>query len=151
AEPLSHTYCKAVENGVTDSTGNEDVAKSREQSHSIQVDEPREMDAFRMREVEIQREVFSNLLLELNVGCVDSGIRIVFAEHADRRECRKTTQRWNIHDARPRWQALTVAAPKGRSACDTKLLHAIVCDRTNLRQHVLPAVENTRTRTNHRF
>src|SRR5215510_5898533 len=101
------------------------------------------MNAFRVGEVEVDRQIFSKLLLELNVCRVDPRVSVILAEHANRRECRKSAQRWNIHDVGPRRQALTVATAKGRSAGDTELLHAVVCDRTNLRQHVLAAVENT--------
>src|SRR6185369_7288999 len=107
------------------------------------------MNAFRMCEVEIQREVVGNLLLELNVCRVDPRVSIVFTKHTNRCERRKATQRWNIHDVGPDRQALTVAATEGRSAGDAKLLHAIVCDRTNLRKHVLPAVKNTCVRSQH--
>src|SRR6185369_485199 len=110
--------------------------------------EAREMDAFRVSEVEIHRQVFSKLLLELNIPRIDPRISVIFAEHANRCECRKTTQWRNIHDIGPRRQALTVAAAERRSAGDTKLLHAVVCDRTDLRQHVLAAVENTSASSN---
>ncbi len=149
AEPLSHTDREAVEDRSADSAGHEYVSESRKQSHSIQVDEARQMNAFRVSEVEIYRQVGRKLLLELDVCRVDPRVSVVFAEHANRRECRKATQRWNVHDVGPRRQALPVAATEGRSAGDAKLLHAIVCDRTNLRQHVLPAVENTGACSHH--
>src|SRR5690349_23614570 len=101
------------------------------------------MDAFRVGEVEIERQILRQLLLELNVSGIDSGVCIILAKHTDRCERRQTAQRRNVHDVGPHWQALTVAATKGRSAGDAKLLYAIVRDRTHLRQHVLAAVEDT--------
>src|SRR5215510_1081977 len=101
------------------------------------------MNAFRVGEVEVDGQIVSKLLFELNVGRVDPRVSVILAKHANRRERRKSTQWWNIHDIGPRWQSLTVATAKGRSACNTELLDTVVCDRTNLRQHVLPAVKDT--------
>src|SRR5215216_6310402 len=101
------------------------------------------MNAFRVSEVDIHRQVSSKLLLELNVRRVDPRVSVVFAKHANRRERGKATQWRHVHDVGPHRQALTIATTEGRSAGDAKLLHASFRDRTNLRQHVLPAVKNT--------
>src|SRR5215212_3458868 len=100
------------------------------------------MNTFRMGEVEIYRQVVSKLLLELNVSRINSRVSVVLAKYANGRECRKAAGWWDIHDVRPRRQPLTATTTEGRSAGNTKLLHAVVSDRTNLRQHVLPAVIN---------
>ena len=71
------------------------------------------MNAFRVSEVEIERQVFSNLLLELNVCSVDARVSVVFAKHANGCERRKTTQRRHTHDVGPHRQALTVATAEG--------------------------------------
>ena len=65
------------------------------------------------------------------------------------RERRKTAQRRDIYDVGPHRQTLTVATAEGRSACDTELLHTVVSDRADLRQHVLPAVKNAGVRSQH--
>src|ERR1043166_4222453 len=101
------------------------------------------MNAFRVSEVEVDRQILTELLLELDVCLIDSWVSVILAKHANRREGGKATQRRNIHDVGPHRQALAVAATERRSARNNKLLHAVVCDRTDLRQHVLAAVENT--------
>src|SRR5215203_6747207 len=98
------------------------------------------MNTFRVGEVEIHRQVISKLLLELNVSRINSWVSVVLAKYANGRECRKAAGWWDIHDVGPHRQPLTAATTEGRSAGDSKLLHAVVSNRTNLRQHVLPAV-----------
>src|SRR5215212_5406727 len=98
------------------------------------------MNTFRVSEVEIHRQVISKLLLELNVSRINSRVSVILTKHANGRECRKAAGWWDIHDVRPHRQSLTAATTEGRSAGNTKLLHAIVSNRTNLRQHVLPTV-----------
>src|SRR5215208_816365 len=98
------------------------------------------MNTFRVGEVEIHRQVISKLLLELNVSRINSRISVILAKYANGRGCRKPAGRRDVHDIRPRRQPRTAGTTEGRSARDTKLLHAVVSDGTNLRQHVLPAI-----------
>src|SRR5215217_3773195 len=98
------------------------------------------MNSLRVGEIEIHRQIVGKLLLELNVSCVNSRVSVILAKDANGRECRKAAGWWDIHDVRPRWQSLTAGATERRSAGDTKLLHTVVSDRTNLRQHVLATV-----------
>src|SRR6185436_12460708 len=109
------------------------------------------MNTLRVSEIEIHRQVFSKLLLELNVCRVDPRVSIVLAKHANRCKGRKATQRRHVHDVGPYRQGLTVATAEGRSARNTELLHAVVSDRTNLRQHVLASVKDARMRPQHRL
>src|SRR2546423_12392632 len=90
-------------------------------------------------EVKIDRNISSNLLLELSIYSVYPGISIILAEHPNGSKRWKAAGWWHVHNVGPyrHWQAATA---EGRSARYAKLLHAVIGDRANLRQHVLASV-----------
>src|ERR1700738_2763635 len=111
------------------------------------------MHALRMREVEVDRKVFGNLLLERNVRGIDSRICIVLTKDPHARAERNATARSGGNNVRPgRWlrRSSEAGEREGRGAGDTKLLGAVVGDRTNLRQHILSPVIDSIARSQKR-
>src|SRR5437588_9737606 len=103
------------------------------------------MNAFRVSEVKVQREIAGDLLLELSVQCIDARVRVILVEDAHRSAEGDSSGRRHALYARPGGRSGGGAETgKGKAGIteDAELLHAVVGDRADLRQHVLPAIEN---------
>src|SRR5947208_17116632 len=103
------------------------------------------MHALRVSEVKIQREIADDFLLELRVQCVDARVRIILVEDAHRSAEGNSPGWWHVLYTRPGGRPggrAKAGKSKGRVAEDPELLHTVVGDRANLRQHVLAAIEN---------
>src|SRR5437867_2699292 len=112
------------------------------------------MHALRVGEVKIQREIADDFLLELRVQCVDARVRIILVEDAHRSAEGNSPGWWHGLYTRPGGRPggrAKAGKSKGRVAEDSELLHAVVGDRANLRQHVLAAIENAIAGAQHRL
>src|SRR5689334_4396484 len=104
------------------------------------------MHALRMSEVKVQREIAGDLLLELYVRRVDSGIGVILTKDAHRGPGRNTSRRrYRLYAGPGRWLGGSAKAGKSETGVtkNSELLHAVVGDRSDLRQHILPPIENS--------
>src|SRR6185369_4293218 len=63
----------------------------------VEIKEPGEVDAFRVSEVNIDRPIRCDFLLECNVGGIDSRVRIIFREYANASAIRECAGRYIRH------------------------------------------------------
>src|SRR5260370_8518201 len=100
------------------------------------VQETRQVDALRMREIEIQRNIAGDLLFELEVRRVDARVGVIFAEDADAAKARERIRT----AAAGRWCNQSRPGRPDRGVCkqaagDRLLLHPVSRNGTHLRQH----------------
>src|SRR5262245_25057906 len=101
------------------------------------------MHALGHREINVRAQVRRNLLLVSCVRCVNARVFVILAKDSHASKARE----WIAAARRDSWRHRkriwpSRAAAKGRNRKDRALLHAVRCDGTYLRKHVLTPVEN---------
>src|SRR6266446_449023 len=112
------------------------------------------MHALRMSEVKVQREIARYFLLKLRVQRIDARVRVILAEDAHRCAEGNSARRQHGLYTRPGRRSgcgAEAGRSKGGVTEDTELLDAVVSDRADLGQHVLPPIENAIARAHYRF
>src|SRR5262245_5642744 len=109
------------------------------------------MDALGMSEVREESPVRRYFLFERNVRGVDPGVRIIPAEDSNTAKTREWVRTAALcrgcNESRPHRENRRVCE---QAAGNRLLLDAVGCYRTNLRQHILPRVVDSPTRSQHR-
>src|SRR6267143_2281111 len=110
------------------------------------------MHALRVSEVKVHGEIARDFLFELRVKCIDARVRVILVKDTNRSAEWNTSRRRHALYPRPDGRSGGRAkAGKGKAgvAENAELLHAVVGDRSHLSQHVLPAIENAITGSQH--
>src|SRR4051794_29843984 len=107
------------------------------------------MHTLRVCEIKVDRKVICDLLFESRVEGIDSRVRVIFAEHAHTGAKRNSAARRDRNCVGPsrqlRCEPETCWSERS-GASNAELLSAVVRDRANLRQHVLPTVVDAEAR-----
>src|SRR5437773_8273558 len=106
-----------------------------------------------MSEVEVERKIARDFLLELNVCRIDSRVSIILTKHAHGGSERNAPRRRHGLYAGPGGRfGRGAKARKGKAGVTeyAELLYSVVGNRSDLSQHVLPTIINAVAGSQHR-